>query len=152
VELAEEQWEVVRGLIPEPARRTDGRGRPWREARAVLEEVLWVLRSGARWKDLPQLFPPYQTCHRRFQHWMRAGVSRRVLEATAQDLHERGGIKLEECFIDSTFAPAKKGTRRSAKPSGAREASSCQWRTVKVFRRCHCLFYFCGWQVCYAVA
>jgi len=134
VELAEEQWAVVRGLIPEPLRRADGRGRPWREARAVLEGILWVLRSGARWKDLPQQFPPYRTCHRRFQQWVRSGVLRRVLEALAQDLYERGGIKLEECFIDGTFAPAKKGGRELGKPSGARGPSSWRWRTLKVFR------------------
>lgn len=134
MELTQEQWEVVRELIPAPARRADGRGRPWREARAVLEGILWVLRSGARWKDLPAQFPPYQTCHRRFQHWVRSGVLRRVLEALAQDLYERGGIKLEECFIDGTFAPAKKGAPRSAKPSGARGPSSWQSRTLRVFR------------------
>ncbi len=48
MELAEEQWEVVRGLIPELPRRADGRGRPWREAQAVLEGILWMLGSGAR--------------------------------------------------------------------------------------------------------
>ncbi|MGE5444032.1 MAG: transposase, partial [Ignavibacteriales bacterium] len=48
-------------------RRQDGRGRPWRDNREVLNGILWILRSGARWKDLPERFPPYQTCHRRFQ-------------------------------------------------------------------------------------
>ena len=134
MELAEEQWEVVRGLIPEPLRRADGRGRPWRAARAVLDGILWVLRSGARWKDLPQQFPPCQTCHRRFQQWVGSGVLRQVLEALAEDLYERGGIKLGECFIDGTFAPAKKGARRSVRPSGARGPSSWRWRTARVFR------------------
>lgn len=114
--------------------RADGRGRPWREAWAVREGILWVLRGGARWKDLPQQFPPYQTCHRRCQQWVRSGAPRQVLEALAQDLCERGGIKLEERFIDGAFAPAKKGTRRSARPSGTRGPSSWRWRTLKVFR------------------
>jgi transposase len=133
VELAEEQWEVVRGLIPEPPRRADGRGRPWRDSREVLEGILWVLRSGARWKDLPERFPPYQTCHRRFQQWVKSGVMRQVLWALAQDLHERGGIDLGECFIDGTFAPAKRGARESARPSGARGPSLWPWRTAMVF-------------------
>ena len=124
---------MVGELIPEPLRRADGKGRPWRDTRAVLEAIVWVLRSGARWKDLPERFPPYQTCHRRFQQWVRAGVLRQVLWALAQDLYERGGIDLRECFIDGTFAPAKRGARESAKPSGARGPSLWPWRTAMVF-------------------
>jgi transposase len=75
VELTQEQWAAVRELIGEPPRRADGRGRPWRDTRAVLEGIVWVLRSRARWKDLPERFPPYQTCHRRFQQWVRSGVA-----------------------------------------------------------------------------
>lgn len=133
MELTEEQWEAVRRLIPEPPRRADGRGRPWRDTRAVLEGIVWVLRSGARWKDLPERCPPYQTCHRRFQQWVRSGVLRQVLWALSQDLYERGGIDLRECFIDGTFAPAKRGARESAKPSGARGPSLWPWRTAMVF-------------------
>ena len=65
--LTREQWRAVGELIPEPARRADGRGRPWRDSREVLEGIVWVLRRGARWKDMPERFPPCQTCHRRFQ-------------------------------------------------------------------------------------
>jgi transposase len=52
-----------------PARptQTRERGRPWRQAREVLDGVLWVLRTGAPWRDLPERYPSYQTCHRRFQ-------------------------------------------------------------------------------------
>lgn len=61
--LSDAQWEVIKPLLREK-RRTDGRGRPWRDARAVLDGVLWILRTGARWRDLPREHPPYQTCHR----------------------------------------------------------------------------------------
>jgi hypothetical protein len=44
VELTDEQWEAVRELIPAPPRCADGRGRPWRDTRPVLEWILWVLR------------------------------------------------------------------------------------------------------------
>jgi transposase len=52
-ELTDEQWAVIKPLIPEPLCRADGRGRPWRDAREVLNDILWILRSGARWQDLP---------------------------------------------------------------------------------------------------
>ena len=42
--------------------RADGRGRPPRDTRAVLNGVLWILRTGARWRELPKKYPPYQTC------------------------------------------------------------------------------------------
>ncbi len=134
MELTQEQWEVVRRLIPAAPRRADGRGRPWQDSRTVLEGILWILRTGAPWHALPAGYPSYQTCHRRFQQWVRSGVLRGVLEAVAQDLYERGGIKLDECFIDGSFAPAKKGARESARPSAARGPSSWQWRTLRVFR------------------
>ena len=133
VELPQAPWAAVRELRPEPSPRADGRGRPWRGRRAVLAGILWVLRSGARGKDLPERFPPYQTCPRRFQRWVKSGVMRQVLWALAQDPPERGGIELREGFIDGTFAPAKRGARESAKPSGARGPSLWPWRTAMVF-------------------
>ncbi len=71
MDLNDAQWAIVEQLIPKPRRRPDGRVRPWRDPREVLGGTLWVLRTGAPWKDLPQRYPPYQTCHRRFQHWCR---------------------------------------------------------------------------------
>lgn len=85
-ELTDGQWALLALLLPEPPRRADGRGRPWRSQREVLNAVLWILRSGARWKDLPAHLPPYQTCHRRYQAWVRSGALRGVLETLAEDL------------------------------------------------------------------
>src|SRR5829696_2869161 len=118
--LADEQWEVLEPLIPEPSRRADGRGRPWRDSREVLNGILWVLRTGAPWKDLPGRYPSYQTCHRRFQRWVNNGTLRRVLKALARDLQARGGLDLSETFIDGTFASAKKKGAVSGRPSGAK--------------------------------
>jgi len=132
-ELSDEQWAVLSPLFPEPRRRPDGRGRPRRATREVLNGILWILRSGARWQDLPDRFPPYQTCHRRFQEWTRSGMIRQALEALARDLLERGRFDLSECYIDATFMIAKKGASGSEKPGGARVRSSWQWQTALVF-------------------
>lgn len=132
-ELSDEQWAILKPLFPEPSKRADGRGRPRRETREVLNGILWVLRSGARWCDMPDRFPPYQTCHRRFQEWTRTGVIRQALETLAKDLLDRGGFDLSECYIDATFMIAKKGASGSEKPSGARVRSSWQWQTALVF-------------------
>jgi transposase len=131
-DLTDSQWAVLNPLIPEPSRRKGGRGRPWKSRRSVLNAVLWVLRTGAPWADLPDRYPPYQTCHRRFQEWVHSGILRGVLDALAADLHARGLLDVRDAFIDGSFAPAKKGALRSEKRSVAREQRSWQWQTDPV--------------------
>ena len=57
-ELTDLQWAILDALIPEPPLRKDGRGRPWKGCRSVLNGILWVLRTGAPWADLPERYPP----------------------------------------------------------------------------------------------
>lgn len=133
MDLTYEQWTVVEPLIPKPVRRADGRGRPWRNSREVLDGIFWIMRSGAPWHDLPDRYPPYQTCHRRFQRWVRSGVLDKVLQALAADLQERGEIDLSECFIDGTFVVAKKGAVALERPSGAKVRRSWQLQTALLF-------------------
>ena len=82
----------------------------------MLNGVLWVLRTGAPWRDLPKRYPSYQTCHRRFQGWTRDGTLERALAALAEDLRGRGGLDLSECFVDATFVGAKKGEASASFP------------------------------------
>jgi transposase len=123
MDLTDEQWAVLEPLFLEPAKRVDGRGRPWRGTREVLNGVLWVLRTGAPWRALPERYPSYQTCHRRFQGWALDGTLEQVLAALAEDLRARGSLDLSECFIDGTFVVAKKGEGRWERPSGAKVRS-----------------------------
>jgi transposase len=134
MDVTDEQWARLDPLIPEPPRREDGRGRPWTPRRPVLDGILWILRTGAQWQDLPDRYPPPATVHRRFQAWVRDGTLERILVALATDLQERGGIDVSECFVDGTFVGAKKGAEAWERPSGARVRSSWQWQTVMVFQ------------------
>src|SRR5579864_9807448 len=109
-DLTDTQWELLDSLIPEPPRRRDGRGRPWRGRREVLNGILFILRTGAPWADLPDRYPSYQTCHRRFQQWVRSGVMTKIMTALALKLSAKGGIDVREAFIDASFARTKKGT------------------------------------------
>ena len=68
-----------------------------------------MLSTGAPWVDLPDRYPSHQTCHRRFQQWVRCGVLKDVLDVLTQALHDEGYLDLREAFIDGSFAPAKKG-------------------------------------------
>ncbi|RJP78729.1 MAG: IS5 family transposase [Desulfobacteraceae bacterium] len=109
MELTNEQWNRIEPIITATSPVKDPRGRKERDPREVMNGILWILRTGAPWKDLPPRYPPYQTCHRRFQQWVRQGVFRIIAQELAQDLYERGGIDIREAFIDGTFVPAKKG-------------------------------------------
>ena len=133
MDLTIEQWVLLEPMIHEPPRRKDGRGRPRVAPRPIMDGILWILRTGAPWADLPDRYPPYQTCHRRFQQWVRDGTLERILHTLAEDLHERGGIDLEESFIDGTFAPAKKGGGTWERPVGARARRSWPLQTALVF-------------------
>jgi len=133
MDLTDKQWEILASLIPEPPRREDGRGRPWADSRKLLNGMLWVLRTGAQWQDLPGRYGTKSTCHRRFQQWIGAGVFEQILKRLAEDLKERGELDLSECFVDATFASAKKGDPVLAPPAGARAVRSWQWQTALVF-------------------
>jgi transposase len=133
MDLTDEQWQVVETILPPDRVRADRRGRPWTDRRTTLNGILWILRTGAPWKDLPERYGAYQTVHRRFQNWVRAKVLEEVLLAVAQDLKDRGGLDLRECFIDGTFVPAKKGGAVSERPSVGRAARSWQLQTAMVF-------------------
>jgi transposase len=131
-ELTDEQWVLVEPVL-RPRRREDNRGRPWHDTRAVLNGVLWILGSGAQWSELPGKYPPYQTCHRRFQNWIREGKLVELLRLLARQLHERGKLHLDEAFVDATFASAKKGASPLVQRGAARVRRSSLSPLVTVF-------------------
>jgi transposase len=130
VEITDEQWKRIRPLLP----KTRGRpGRPRADDRLVLEGIIWVLRSGARWRDLPERYPSPSTCWRRLQQWEDEGVWEDIWRAFLTELDEQGRIDWDEFFADAAFVPAKKGGPESAQPSGARVQSWWWWRAARVF-------------------
>lgn len=135
MKLTEEQWLWIEPLVPKARVRKDRKGRPQTDRRQLLQGMLWILKTGARWQDLPRdRFPPYQTVHRHFQEWVAAGVFKKILTRLVEHLREKGKINLAETFIDASFAEAKKGAQKSAKPSLARALKSWQSATISLFR------------------
>ena len=131
-ELSDERWERVKKHLPLPGRR----GRPrTAEDRACLEAALWVLRSGARWRDLPRdrAWPSPATVWRRVRQWEEDGTWLRLWQALLDELEAREKIDWSECFADATFAPAKKGATAWAALSGEKAASSWWWSTARAF-------------------
>ncbi len=135
MKLTNAQWQAVERCLPEKEKRPPGKsgGRPFRSAREVLDGVLWILRTGAPWADMPSRYPPYQTCHRRFQQWVKSGVLPRILATLRRDLEKRGGVEDIEGFIDGTYVPAKKGDPASENVEPEMRRRSWRLQTVMVF-------------------
>ena len=135
MDLTDEQWDAISGCFPakERKRTTKKGGRPWRDPRDVVNGVMWILRTGAPWADLPGRYPPYQTCHRRFQTWVEDGALERVLRRLAEDLRDRGKLDLTEAFIDGSHAGAKRGALLLESLDAARRPRSWQWQTALAF-------------------
>lgn len=134
MDLTNAQWARIEPriepLVPVNPRRADGKGRPSTPPRPTMNAILWILRTGAPWHDLPTRYPPYQTVHRWFQKWTKQGVIHHIWEALAEDLAERGKIDMTEAAIDGSFASSKKGATVWEKPSAAREQRSWQSQTA----------------------
>ena len=130
--LSELQWQKIEPLLPKLKRRR--RGRPPKHHRQVFEGILWVLKTGARWRDLPKDFEVSPSvCWKRLRLWEEQGVWLRLWRAFLSELDEGGKLDWQETFLDGSFASAKKGATAWAKPSAARARSGWWWSTARVF-------------------
>lgn len=107
-ELTDERWSLIEKHFRDPPASPAG-GRPRASARACFEGILWVLRTGARWRDLPPHFPSPATCWRRHREWTTSGLWERVWAQLLRALERRGAVDTEQSLADGTFASAKKG-------------------------------------------
>src|SRR5687768_10745064 len=117
--LTDAQWDRIAPHLPEHPPSPKG-GRPRADDRECLEGILWLLRSGARWQDIPVDLPSGSTCWRRLREWAGEGVLQHVQAVLIAELHERGRVALDELLADATFIRAKKGATTSARPRSAR--------------------------------
>ncbi len=108
-EVTDEEWEQLKGYLERQAGRKIGR--PRNDDRQMLNGVLWIARSGAAWRDLPERYGAWSSVYRRFQEWADSGILRKIFEELAEE------ADLQDMSIDSTSvkahqasAGAKKGT------------------------------------------
>jgi len=126
-QLTNEQWFLIADLFEHPAASEKG-GRPRVDARRCVEGILWVLRSGARWKDLPATFPSPTTCWRRHRQWSASGVWQNAWARLLRMLDRQGQLDWEESAADGTFSSAKKGASTLERTNGERAPRS--WCTA----------------------
>lgn len=115
-DLTDDQWERLAPLLPPQRPAT---GRPAKDHRTIINGILWVLKTGAPWRDLPERYGPWQTVYSRFRRWQQAGIWERILADLQRDADAAGQLNWEVHFIDSTIirahqhaAGAKKGIQR----------------------------------------
>jgi putative transposase len=95
--LNDEQWSKISGLI---IGRPDQRGSTGRDNRLFVEGVLWIVRTGSPWRDLPDAFGGWNSVFRRFSRWSAKGVWQRMFAALSDD------PDFEYLIIDSTIVRA----------------------------------------------
>jgi transposase len=117
--LTDEQWERIAPYVPEHPRSPKG-GRPPADDRECLEGILWLLRTGARWCDIPVDLPSGSTCWRRLRDWAGEGVLPDLHAILIEELDELGELDFDELLADATFIRAKKGAAMWEKPRPAR--------------------------------
>ena len=111
-DLTEPQWRALAPhLLSDPTR-----GQPWSDHRKVINGVLWRLRTGAGWRDVPARYGPYQTCYDRFVRWGRDGAWQRILQALQAEADARGDIDWDGAALDATHIKAHRAS------AGARKA------------------------------
>ena len=81
-ELSDTQWRRIADLLPGKA---GDPGRSGADNRLFVDGVLWVLRSGAHWQDLPERYGKWKSVHKRFTRWAKSGVWERVFESLTGD-------------------------------------------------------------------
>jgi len=117
--LTDDQWDRIAPSVPEHPPSPKG-GRPRASDRECLEGILWLVRTGARWQDVPIDLPSGSTCWRRLQEWAGDSVLEEIHATLIEELDDLGGLDFEELLADATFIRAKKGGPTSAKPRLAR--------------------------------
>lgn len=109
--LRDDQWERIKGRVPGG---TKGKRGPRTNNRLFLDALLWMARSGGRWRDLPERYGHYQSVKRRYYRWIEMGVLDDMLGVLVRE------ADLEWLMIDSTIVRAHSQAAGARKEKGGR--------------------------------
>jgi transposase len=110
-DLTDEQWQHLQPLLP----KRKSTGRPPEDDRQLVNGMLWILRTGAPWRDLPERYGKVGTVSSRFYRWRNAGHWLRILQTLQQHGDALGQIDWEIHFVDSTVIRAHQHAAGSKK-------------------------------------
>ncbi len=109
-ELTDKAWDRIEPLLPSGGRR----GGQWRDHRQVINGILWKIRTGAPWRDLPERYGSWKTCHERLRRWTADGTWDRVLAEVVMKNDAVGNIEW-------TFSVDSSSVRAHQHAAGARK-------------------------------
>jgi transposase len=133
-ELYDEEWERLRPLLPPEVGRAGCQPKPHRR---MINAMLWVLRTGGPWRDLPEHYGPWNTVYTRFYRWAKSGLWQRIFDQLASSRDEEGYM-LDATIIkahqDAGGAQKKKDLNVLELPEGASLPRSTPSSTRSVTR------------------
>ena len=107
--ITDQQWQLAQSVLGSDPVRSDRRGRPWSNQRAVFNGILWVMWAEAPWRAMPPIFPPFTTVHRRMCKWHREGKLQAALSTLGEDLLR----KLQSGQMEDPTSPSEFGAGRA---------------------------------------
>jgi transposase len=102
-DLSNEQWEILKPLLPPLKPHT---GKPNHDHRQVGNDILWILRTGAPWRDLPERYRKWESVSTRFYRWQKAHIWQQVLEHLQADADKQGNLDWGVHYVDRTVIRA----------------------------------------------
>ena len=116
-ELTDQEWNRIKDLLP--PEKSGKRGRPSKDNRMILNAMVWIARSGAPWRDLPERYGPWETVYSRFRKWINDGILDNIFRVLCLD------AELDELFMDSSIVQAHQhsaGAKKGGLPMKLDEA------------------------------
>jgi transposase len=111
-EISDEQWNLIQHLLP---KRTANTGRKPRDQRQMFNAMLWILRTGAPWRDLPERFGPWQTVYDYYRNWRDRGIFEKILQSLQIRLDRQGKIDWDLWCIDGSSVRASRAAAGASK-------------------------------------
>jgi len=118
--LTDRQWERLQPLLPPQKPKT---GHPAKDHRLVLNGILWVLRTGAPWRDAPPAYGPWQTLSTRFYRWVKAGIWDRILAELQRQGDAQGEVDWDLHHVDGSVIRAHQHAAGAQKRGSARPSA-----------------------------
>lgn len=118
-ELTDYEWERIKDFLP--AENTGKRGRPSKDNRTMLNAMIWIAKSGAPWRDLPERYGPWESVYSRFRKWIDDGILDNIFRILSLD------AELEELSLDASIVQAHQhsaGAKKGGLPTRSGTAAA----------------------------
>ena len=110
MDLTNEQWELMVPLLPK-TRPSGGRGRPPLDQRRILDGILWKLRSGLSWRELPPQYGSHEACFLYYNRWKHSGLLNKITSTLINDVETRGRFDIKTAVKDGVVTFKREGSK-----------------------------------------